>query len=174
MDKVKLFPAAGTLTAVLYALGIAVFLCAASTLATAADKLALSNAVFQEIEVTDSDGKKEIKRVPAATVLPGSELIYIITYKNTGDKPAEDVVVNNPLAKEFLYKDQSAKGENATVSVSVDGGKHYGDLAKLRIPTTEGASRPAQVTDITDLQFKLSKKILPNEEGTVSFRVVLK
>ncbi|MBI3753983.1 MAG: DUF11 domain-containing protein, partial [Deltaproteobacteria bacterium] len=160
MDKVKSFPG------VFWILGLSVFLCSVSVLAFAADqpvpdKLMLSNAVFQEVEVVNADGKKEIKRVPADTALPGSELIYVITYKNSSDKPAEDVVINNPLAKELLYKDKSASGENAVVSVSVDGGKHYGDLAILRIPTTEGASRPAEVSDITDLQFKLSKQVLP-------------
>ncbi|MBI3753978.1 MAG: hypothetical protein HY266_08070, partial [Deltaproteobacteria bacterium] len=155
MNKVKLLPA------VFLGLGLSIFLCSISIPAFAADNLLLSNAVFQEVEVVNADGKKEIKRVPADTALPGSELIYVITYKNSSDKPAEDVVINNPLAKELLYKDKSASGENAVVFVSVDGGKHYGDLAILRIPTTEGASRPAEVSDITDLQFKLSKQVLP-------------
>ena len=162
------------LLVVLLGLGVAIFLSGVSAWAIAGDKLALSNAVFQEIEVTDADGKKEIKQVPAATAFPGSELIYVITYKNIGDKPAEDVVINNPLAKELIYKDQSAKGDNAAVTLSVDGGKNYDDLAKLRIPTPDGIGRPAQVDDITDLKFTLRNKVLPQEEGTVSFRAVLK
>ena len=153
---------------------LAVLFCFLSGLAFAADKLILTNAVFQEIEVTDEQGKKEIKQMPALTALPGSELIYVITYKNPGDKPVEDVIINNPLAKELLYKEKSAQGENANVFVSVDGGKKYGDLAALRIPTTDGASRPAEASDVTHLQFKLNKKVLPQEEGTVHFRVVLK
>jgi uncharacterized repeat protein (TIGR01451 family) len=155
-------------------LGVVVFLFAVSSAAIAADKLVLSNSVFQEVEVTNADGKKEIKQVPVSTAFPQSELIYVITYKNTGDKPAEDVVINNPIAKELVYKDQSGKGANAVLSVSVDGGKNYCDLPVLRIPTKQGADRPAQVTDITDLQFKLKKQVQPQEEGTVSFRAVLK
>ena len=168
MGKIKFFPA------VLDGLGVAVFLCAVSTTVFAADKLVLSSAVFQEIEMTDAQGNKKIKRVPAATALPGSELIYVTTYTNTGDKAAEDVIINNPLAKELLYKNQSASGENAKIAVSVDGGKHYGDLAVLRIPTGDGDSRSAQVNDITDLQFKITNPVLPQTEGTVSFRVILK
>ena len=155
-------------------LGIAVFLFAAAQAAIAADKLVLSNEVFQEVEVTDSEGKKEMKQIPVSTAFPRAELIYVITYKNTGDKAAEDVVINNPLSKELLYKDQSGKGENAAFFVSVDGGKTYGDLATLRIPTTAGAFRPAQLDDITDLQFKLKKQVKPQEGGSVSFRAVLK
>jgi uncharacterized repeat protein (TIGR01451 family) len=174
MDKIKSFPSGGMRAGLTRCWCLSVLFCSVSILAFAADKLILSNAVFQEIEVTDEQGKKEIKQVPASTALPGSELIYVITYKNPNDKPVEDVIINNPLAKELLYKNQSAKGDNTTVSVSVDGGKKYGDLAALRIPTTDGASRPAEASDVTHLQFKLNKKVLPKEEGTVHFRVVLK
>ena len=171
MDKVKSFHS------VLCGLGIVGFLFTASIAVAAQDKtnkVVLSSAVFVEVEVENAEGKKEIKRMPVAKALPGSELIYVTTYKNTGDKPAENLIITNPLAKELIYKDQSAQGENAAFSVSVDGGKHYGDLSTLRIPTTEGATRPAQAGDITHLQFKLSNKVLPQEEGTVTFRVVLK
>jgi len=153
---------------------VTVFLYSISISAFAADKLLLSNSVFQEIEVANSKGKKEIKRTEISTAMPGSELIYIITYKNPGNEPAEDVVIHNPLAKELLYKDQSAQGENAAIFVSVDGGKKYGDLAQLRIPTAKRAWRPAEARDVTHLRFKLSKPVQPQEEGTVSFRVVLK
>jgi len=149
-------------------------LCAVSTSALAADKLVVSSAVFQEVSVVNAEGKNEIQRVPVSKALPGSELIYVITYKNIGDKPVEDVVINNPLAKELLYKDQSAEGKDAAVAVSVDGGAHFGNLALLQIPTPDGASRLAEASDVTHLQFKLSKSVLPQEEGTASFRVILK
>ncbi len=158
----------------LFGFGVAIFLLGVSMQAWAADKLTLSNSVFQDIEIKNADGKSEIKRIPVETAFPGSELLYVITYKNTGDKPAEDVVISNPLSKELLYKDQSANGNNATVTVSVNGGKNYGEITTLRIPTTDGADRPAKVEDITDIQFKLSKPVLPEESGTVSFWVVLK
>jgi uncharacterized repeat protein (TIGR01451 family) len=142
----------------------------------AKENLELFNEVFQEVEVVDEKGKKEIKQVPAVTAVPGTELIYLITYRNVGDKPLEHVVIHNPLASDLTYKDHSAQGEGASVLVSVDGGKEYGELANLTIPipTQEGEVRPAKASDVTHLQFKLAKKVQPAETGTVTFRTILK
>ncbi|MEK7703029.1 MAG: hypothetical protein AAB317_03615 [Nitrospirota bacterium] len=136
--------------------------------------ITLSNEVLKEIEVVDANGEKEIKRVPVETALPGSELIYVITYNNTSDEPVSNVVINNPIAAEITYKAKSAQGENTSVLVSVDGGKEYGDLAKLTIPIKPGVTRPAESSDVTHLQFKVETAVKPHEQGTVSFRAILK
>ncbi|MEK7285953.1 MAG: hypothetical protein AAB035_01460 [Nitrospirota bacterium] len=144
------------------------------TRADAKGNLDLVNEVFQEVIVVNEKGKPEIKQVPVTTSAPGSEMIYKITYRNMGDKPLENVVIHNPLAADLIYKDQSAQGDGTTILVSVDGGKKYGDIGELTIPTQDGESRPAKASDVTHLQFNLSKKIQPAESGTVTFRAILK
>ena len=94
--------------------------------ADAAGGLQLSNRVFQEIEIKRADGETEHKTVPAAMVVPGNEVIYVITYENTGDKPADNVVVTNPVPAELEYV--SVLGPAPANQVSVDGGKHFGAL----------------------------------------------
>ena len=92
--------------------------------AHAAGGLQLSNQVFQEIEVIGADGKPERKTVPAATVVPGTEVFYVITYRNTGDQPADNIAITNPVPAELEYV--SVLGPAPANQVSVDGGKQYG------------------------------------------------
>jgi uncharacterized repeat protein (TIGR01451 family) len=140
--------------------------------ANAAGGLKLSNQVFQEIEVKRADGEIEHKSVPAAMVVPGNEVFYVITYENTGDKPAENVVVTNPVPADLEYV--SVLGPGPANQVSVDGGKHYDALANLTVTDADGKPRPAAAADVTHVRWALSGALEPGSGGTVSFKARLK
>jgi uncharacterized repeat protein (TIGR01451 family) len=140
--------------------------------AHAAGGLQLSNQVFQEIEVIGADGKPEHKTVPAVTVVPGTEVFYVITYMNTGDKPAENVAITNPVPTELEFV--SVLGPAPANLVSVDGGKQYGALASLSVPDAEGKMRPAEAEDVTDVRWMLNATLPPGAGGKVSFKARLK
>src|SRR5690606_4201169 len=84
-----------------WALGAAVLCCAFG--AQAAGKLEIRNAVFQEVEVETEDGRVEIRQVPAARVVPGTEVIYVVDYSNVGDGPVDDVAITNPVPEQLLF-----------------------------------------------------------------------
>ncbi len=140
--------------------------------AHAAGGLQLSNQVFQEIEVIGADGKPERKTVPAATVVPGTEVHYVITYRNTGDKPADSVAITNPVPAELEYV--SVRGPAPANQVSVDGGKQYGELASLYVTDADGKPRPAQAADVTHVRWMLNGALPPGNGGAVSFNARLK
>jgi uncharacterized repeat protein (TIGR01451 family) len=140
--------------------------------AHAAGGLQLTNQVFQEIEVTGADGKPEHKTVPAATVVPGTEVFYVITYQNTGDKPADNVAITNPVPSELEFV--SVLGPAPVNQVSVDGGKQYGSLASLSVADAEGKLRPAQAEDVTNVRWMLNTALPPGAGGKVSFKARLK
>jgi uncharacterized repeat protein (TIGR01451 family) len=141
--------------------------------ATAEDTLELRNEVFQEVDVTDADGKTHRERVPAAKVVPGSEVIYVITYRNTGAQPATDVVITNPIPAELAYQPQLGPGPSAAPDVSVDAGKSFGALASLSVKDADGKSRAAQGSDVTHVRWELRTPVKPGEQGSVSYRAVL-
>ncbi len=142
--------------------------------ARAADTLELTNSVFQEVTMTRPDGTVERRMVPATTVTPGTEVLYVITYKNSGNEPAEHVVITNPVPKELEYVTASStKGESAS-EVSVDGGKRYGALSRLTVTGADGKPRPAKVSDVTHVHWSLTSVVKPGGEGKVSFRAKLK
>jgi uncharacterized repeat protein (TIGR01451 family) len=150
---------------------------AASTLfwfgvAHAASGVQLTNQVFQEVEVIGADGKPERKTVPAATIVPGAELSYVIAYRNTGDKPAGNVAITNPVPAELEYV--AVLGPAPANEVSVDGGKQFGPLTSLSVQGADGKSRPAQAADVTHVRWILNTALEPGAGGTVSFKARLK
>jgi uncharacterized repeat protein (TIGR01451 family) len=140
--------------------------------AHAAGGLQLSNQVFQEIEVIGADGKPERRTVPAATVVPGTEVFYVITFRNTGDQPADNVAITNPVPAELEYV--SVLGPAPANQVSVDGGKQYGSLASLSVTTADGKQRQAQAADVTHVRWMLNAALPPGDAGKVSFKARLK
>ncbi len=144
-----------------------------SSHAGAADALQLTNEVFQEIEIKNPDGKIDRKIVPAAKVVPGTEVLYVITYKNDGDQAAEKVIVTNPVPKELEYVSAASIAGESAAEVSVDGGKNYGALSRLTVTGADGKSRPATSSDVTHVRWSLKSVVKPGEEGKVSFRAKL-
>lgn len=149
-------------------------LLAAPAPAVAQNTLELTTQVLQEIETRGKDGKSRKQMVPATKVVPGTEVTYVITYRNNGAQPAEKVVINNPVPRELSYRGNSAAGKNAKFEVSVDGGATYGVLPSLRVTGADGKPRPAQPADVTHLRWTLARAVPPGAEGTVRYRAVLK
>jgi uncharacterized repeat protein (TIGR01451 family) len=142
--------------------------------AAAQNGMELTAQVFQELEARGKDGKTQKNRVPATTVVPGTEVIYVITYRNKGAQPAEKVVINNPVPADLAYRGNSASGQGTQFRVSVDGGKNYGVLPSLRVAGADGKARPAQPADVTHLRWTLARAVPPGAEGRVSYRAVVK
>ena len=139
-----------------------------------ASALELKSDVFQEVEIADKTGKK-VKQMQALTrALPGQEVIYVTTYRNKGAKPAENVVITNPLSPNLVYQPGSAQGAGMRAEVSVNGGKVFGALEKLTVPTPDGKSRPATAADVTTVRWSLIGPLKTGGEGKVTYRALVK
>lgn len=130
----------------------------------------ISNAVFKELQVRQPDGVVRRTLTPAATVVPGEEVVYVLTIRNTGASPAEQLVITNPLPADIVFV--SAEGSAAPM-VSV-GGERFGALSELSVATADGRTRPAQPGDVTHLRWDLSVPLAPMSERQVSYRGQLK
>ena len=128
---------------------------------------------FQEITVTDKAGKKTKKTVPTARVVPGDEIIYVISYRNNGKKPAEKVLITNPVPLPVEFVAGSATAAGTTDEVSVDGGKVWGRLDALTVTGADGKPRPATGADVTTVHWKLNSPVKAGAAGSVSYRVVI-
>lgn len=129
--------------------------------------LELKNEAFQEVLVKGPDGKEERKTVPAAMVVPGTEVQYVVTYRNAGAENAGQIAITNPIPKELEYISA------ANAEVSVDEGKNYGELATLKVVGADGKLRPATPSDVTHVRW-LVTSLKAGDEGKVSFRARLK
>lgn len=142
--------------------------------AVAADGLALKTEAFQDVMVTGKDGKPEKHRQIVTSAVPGTEIIYIITYRNTGAKPAEKVVVNNKVPAGLAFMPGSAQGAGARAEVSVDGGRVYGALETLTVTGADGLQVAAQGPDVTHVRWTVAAPVPPGRDGNVTYRAVLK
>ena len=130
-----------------------------------------------EVEVVklNAEGKKEVKRVDAAkaAVVPGDTVIFTVSYANTDTKPADRVLVINPVPEHVIYMDKSAEGKGTTIEFSVDGGKTYAAPGKLTV-TPAGKQRQAIAADYTHIRWTLGKPLAPGGKGSVSFKAQIK
>jgi uncharacterized repeat protein (TIGR01451 family) len=132
-------------------------------------------AVAQQQKVTvDKDGTRHTAMVPAARVLPGTEVTYIINYTNVGTKPVESVVVNDPIPEHMTYVPGSVKGDNTTIAFSADGGKTWASSpSALTVTNPDGSTRPATPKDYTHIRWTVNGALAAGARGSVSFRATL-
>ena len=70
-------------------------------------------------------------------ILPGDQLVFVVRYRNAGNKPATNFSVTNPIPAAIAF---SGTSDGAEI-VSIDGGKSWGKLSQLRVTNADGSSR---------------------------------
>lgn len=134
----------------------------------------LEHKAEQWESVVDENGAEQTRLVEAANVLPGEEVLFTVTYSNTGDSLAEDVVITNPVPDHMVYVDRSATGDSTTIAFSVDGGKTFGAAGELSVRDADGQQRAAVGSDYTHVRWVVDNDIAPGATGTVQFKAVVK
>lgn len=161
-----------TITQALYVFLITAIMSFSS--ANSTNAIQLSSSVELEVVSQDEQGNKIVKRIPAEKVTPGSEVIYTTRFKYSGDEPAADIVISNPIPEHTVYKIDSAEGKNTKTMFSVDGGQSFDTPEKLKVTSVNGVTRTAEAKDYTDIRWIYQGDLNPGAEGEVQFRVVLK
>lgn len=139
-----------------------------------AGPLALTTVAQTEQVVTREDGSEETRLIDVTTVVPGDEVIYTITYTNTGAEPAAAVTITDPVPAQMRYLAGSAFAPGADVSFSVDGGQSYGAPEDLFVTDADGAERAASAADYTHIRWRLRHPIAPGKRGYARFKAALR
>lgn len=149
-------------------------LLAGNALLARAQNVELVTKAETEVEVVEK-GAKVKKMAAPSKVVPGDEVLYTITYTNKTAKPAQNVVVTDPVPKHTRLKAGSVSGENADVVYSVDGGKVFATPDKLTVSIKDKSGkdvvRPATAADYTHIRWILKQNVAPGQSGSVRFRV---
>ncbi len=138
--------------------------------AQAASDVALNSAVFVEKTVSGADGRQKTVLEAPKVVVPGDRLVFVLSYKNQGDRPATDFIVTNPLPGAVAY--QGTTDDRA--QVSVDGGRNWGALIALKVRESDGSLRSARMEDVTHVRWPMRKSIAPGAKGNLSFRGIVR
>ncbi len=143
--------------------------------AFAQPKVAISIKAEKEVTVT-AGGKKIKKKVEAKKFQPGEEIIYTITYNNSGSEAASDVVISDPIPEGTSYIPGSAT-EKGDLNFSIDKGKSFKKptLLTYEIKTKTGQveKRVATAEEYTDIRWTIAT-VPAGGKDTVSFRVKVK
>jgi uncharacterized repeat protein (TIGR01451 family) len=157
------------------ALALAAFAVSISLAAAAAAKPRIVVAISQSKEVVETtDGGNKTRLVPAKTASPGEVLEYVLSYKNEGDEAATNAVIEDPIPKGTTFLANTATGENAEITFSLDGGKTFAVPVKLtyqiKLPSGAVERRVATPAEYTHVRWTV-KEVAPGATGQVSFRV---
>ena len=129
-----------------------------------------------EVEIVDvqPDGSEVVRIESASRVIPGTEVIYTITAKNTGSQSADSVIVTNPVPLQTRYVGGSAAGANTDITFSVDGGQSWGVAQSLTVTDANGEERAATADDYTHVRWTLQADLAPDQQVPVWYRVQVK
>jgi uncharacterized repeat protein (TIGR01451 family) len=134
----------------------------------------LEHKAEQWQSIIGEDGAEQVQLVEATNVVPGEKVLFTVTYANTGDQPAENVTITNPVPEHMVYVDDSAAGDNTSILFSADGGENFAAASDLRVSNDDGSQRPASASDYTHVRWVVQSDIAPGTSGAVQFAAVVK
>ena len=136
--------------------------------AAAKPRIVIEIHQFKEV----ADGKAT-KLVPATAANPGDVVEYQLDFRNEGDEPATNAVIEDPIPKGTTYLANSANGE-AEITFSSDKGQTYAAPVRLtyevKLPSGATEKRVATPAEYTNVRWTV-KAVPAGGKGRVSFRV---
>lgn len=129
-----------------------------------------STAEIEQVEVNEK-GEKTTKLVPAAKVVPGTEVVWTITANNVCKQSAENAVINNAVPAYMTYVAHSATGPGSDISYSLDG-KTFAADGKLTVEEN-GATRAARADEYKHIRWVFRGALQPGASAFARFRAVL-
>jgi uncharacterized repeat protein (TIGR01451 family) len=155
------------------ALALAAWAGTAHAQGAAAGDIEFRNVAEMEQDVKTADGKVERKRVAVQKAIPGAEVIYTSTFRNTGKRPAANIAVVNPVPANTTLVAASAFGENTQITFSADGGKTWAPADQLKVTGADGKTRPAALSEFTHVRWAYRGELAPGKQAAIGFRVLV-
>ena len=137
--------------------------------------VAITIKAQKEVTVT-IQGKQVKKKIAAKGVQPGDEIIYTLSYVNSGNEAATDVKISDPIPAGTVYIPGSAS-EAAELTFSIDKGKSFkkATLLTYEVKGSDGKmqKKAASPEDYTDIRWILAS-VPAGGKGSVTFKVKVK
>ncbi len=149
---------------------LAFFLIASPVAALAANDVSVVSETFVEKTIVQPGAKPKVVLVKQKSAPPGAKLVFTHSYRNGGKAPAVGFTMTNPIPSGVDY----LGSDDASASVSVDGGKTFGPLALAKVRGANGALRAATPEDVTHVRWALKTAIPAGGAGKFSYRGVVK
>lgn len=146
---------------------------AVSLIGMAQANVSISASSYQEKTKLSEDGQKVKAWVKADKVVPGTVIRYVNALKNSGNKLATKLVVDNPIPENMIYVGDSASCQTGcSLFYSVDGGKHYKKPEALFVGLGE-ERHVAEASEYTHIRW-IVERLDAVSQSTVEFKAQLK
>ena len=156
-----------TLTSFRFTAVCTLLLASFAAMAQEKDCVSLKTESQVERDVVDAQGKTSKQLAPPGKIVPGNEIVWVITAHNKCAKPAEKVTINNSVPAQMTYVANSAAGKDATITYSLDG-RDYAKQIELVVREADGKSRAARADEIKALRWVIAS-IAPNTTATARY-----
>ena len=146
--------------------------------ATAMAASQVSVAITAEKEVTTVvNGQKVTRKVPANDVESRNVIFYTLSFVNSGNDPATNANLDDPIPQGTTYVPGSAYGESAEILFSIDGGKSFRKPSllsyEITLPNGKSEKHVATPEEYTHIRWVI-KSIPAGSKGKVGFQVRVK
>lgn len=163
------------------ALGIAAIaggtISVASPAYAASDPVSITSDIMVEQSVTDASGKvTTVLTDPGKlAITPGEKLLISVHVANNSGGPITGLTATNPISDAVSF----VSANEDWAEFSVDGGKSFGKLGDLKVPSTGAdgvtpSTRTALPEDVTTIRWTFKDAIPTGTTRHVSFRGVVK
>lgn len=142
-------------------------------------KVKLVLGVQQKTTTTDAEGNEVVswkKLEGEAQVQPGDILRYSLNSENSGDKPAKNLVLTQPIPAQTAYVLDSARANGATLTYSIDGGQTYTVKPTIEVTLPDGTveQQPAPAESYTHVRWDYSESLAPLSSVRAVYEVAVK
>lgn len=110
------------------------------------------------------------------SVEPGDVIRYSLTSENAGEKPAENLVLTQPVPAQTEYVADSAKANGAALSYSIDGGETFSAQPMISVTLPDGTveQQPAPAEMYSHVRWDYSETLQPMAAVKAVYEVAVK
>lgn len=130
------------------------------------DNLVLDSLVELVKSETAADGTVTTRYAKPDVVVPGDRVRITLRFHNRSRQPIQNLKLRNPIHDGLQF---DGTEDLSGFSLSVDGGKVWGQLAELTVTPTGEAARAATFADVTHVMWILPQTVTPGARGSVTF-----
>lgn len=141
----------------------------AASHAVAGPPIAYESQIFVEHVRTDANGRESRVLSMPGQIGPGDRLVFVVRYRNAGRNPVGGYAMTNAVPPTLRIDPGQPD-----MRVSVDGGRNWGRLGALSIPTALGGTRRATAEDVTHIRWPLAGAIAPGRGGRITYRATVR
>jgi len=155
-----------------YALFVVALVITSQVLAQETPRLEL-NVAETKVNLTPAERSGQTKIV----YKPGDTIHYTITAQNVGNGIMTTPVVTDPIPAGVVYVPLSAKGQDAVITYSINGGITYQNWPptyKMKDNKGKEVVKNATPEMVTHIRWELQKPLAPQEKKLLEFDVKVK